>query len=136
MYYSIPSGIRDKYNKDKDGNVKFVEVDGMLVPSSAGGKETSYSEPIKFMASISSKLNELHAEAYGVSQSDIYSEICLIKGQIPLKYGMKIWLHNPIEFLISEENGEPNVDSADYTVKGFMNEFIDYDYILLQRNDS
>lgn len=135
MFYSVPSGTRDKYKKNPDGTIKTIEYKGKIIPESAGGYETSYSKPIEFVASISSKLNEMHAVSYGVDQSSIYSEVMVTKGMLPLKYGMKIWLHNDIEYLISEEDGEPNPDTADYTVKGIMDEFKDYDWLLLQRND-
>lgn len=136
MYYSIPIGTRPKYVYDDDGNVKLVLVNGKYVPAKAGGYETKYSKPVEFMASISSRLNEMHAVSYGVDQSSIYSEINCVKGLIPMKYGMKIWRTNEIKYLIDEEDGEPNPDTADYTVRGVLPEFKDFDWLLLQRNDT
>lgn len=136
MYYSLPIGTRPKYERDEDGQIKYITVDGKSIPKIMGGIETSYSKPVKFEASISGRLNELHAASYGVDQSSVYSEIMCLKNYLPLKYGMKVWRNNPVEYIIDESDGEPNPDSADYTVKGFMDEFLNYDWLLLQRNDS
>lgn len=136
MYYSLPCGTRKKYERNDDGTIKYIEIDGEIVPKSAGEIETKYSRPVQFKASLSGRLNELHAVAYGVDASSVYGEIMTLKGLLPLKYGMKIWRNSPIEYLIDEEDGEPNADTADYTVKGFMDEYLNYDWLLVQRVDA
>lgn len=134
MYYSIPVGNGKAYERDKNGNIKYTTMpDGTVVPISKGGLETEYSTPVEFSACITSRLNEMHSASYGVSQSSIYSELCVRKGYMPLKYGMKIWKESEIKWIIPDK--VPNPDSADFTVNGFMSEFLDYDYLLLQRTD-
>ena len=86
-----------------------------------------------FKASIKSKLNEMRAKEYGVDQSSIYSEIYCEKGKLPFEFGTKIWKNSEIAW-IDKENQIPDENSCDYTVKGILDEFLDYDFYLLERN--
>lgn len=132
MKYAKFNSVVQEYQKDDDGNIMYQEIDGELVPTITGSPIKAYSHTVDFRANISSTLNKLHAEAWGVSQSNIYSEINCIKGYLPLEIGDVVWRENEVRIL---GNGTPDASSADYTVMGIMTEGISEDYFLLQRND-
>lgn len=136
MFYALYKGAETVYELDDDGNkiIDYVDEDGNVYYRESGTEQLVYNEPIEFKASISSNLNEMHAREYGVDQSSIYSEITCEKGYLPLEYGSKIWRTSNVEW-IDEELKIPDVSSSDYTVMGILDEFQDYDFYLLQRNN-
>ena len=137
MFYSLYVGRETIYKLDADGNkiVSFIGDDGTIYYEDEGTTEPHYAEPVEFRACITSQLNELHARAYGVDQSSIYSYIVCKKGYLPLEYGTKIWRTSEIAW-DDEENRYPNADSADYTVVGLMDEGLYEDCYLLQRTNT
>ena len=135
MYYSLYKSSEPIYELDDDGNIKYMEIDGVQVPIEVGTREPHYDTPVEFKANIHSELDEMHLKAYGVDQSSIYSEIVVSKGKLPLKIGAIVWRESEI---IYEDDAKtiPKQSSADYTVKGSMTEGLNEDYYLLQRNSS
>jgi hypothetical protein len=139
MYYSLYNEERIKYTLDSNGdkipvlnsnNEPMLDDEGNIIYME-DGKEVVYAEPVSFSANISSQLNELHARAYGVDQSSIYSEICVSKGALPLQYGSLIWRESKPQYT---SEGLVDNKSADYTVTGLMTESLNADWYLLQRN--
>lgn len=135
MFYSLYKSAEPIYEKDEDGNIKYMEIDGVQVPIEVGTREAHYDTPVEFKANIHSELNEMHLKSYGVDQSSIYSEIIVEKGKLPLKIGTIIWKESEIIYE-DEEQTTPKQSSADYTVKGVMTEALHEDYYLLQRNST
>ena len=135
MFYSLYKSAEPIYEKDEDGNIKYMEIDGVQVPIEVGTREAHYDTPVEFKANIHSELNEMHVKSYGVDQSSIYSEIIVEKGKLPLKIGTIIWRESEIIYE-DEEQTTPKQSSADYTVKGVMTEALHEDYYLLQRNST
>ena len=136
MYYSLYASSTTEYERDENGDIVYVEIDGEQVPNEIGVKTYSYTTPIKFYSSISSKLNEMHIKSYGVDSSSIYCTLCVSKGYLPkLTIGSLIWRENEIEY---EDNSKtiPKASSADYTVVGRMKESITEDFYLLKCNSS
>lgn len=136
MWYSIPTGNRPQYKLDDEGNpiVIYVDSEGIEHYEETGQMETAYSQPVEFKANISSRLNRMHLEAYGVSQSAIYSEVVVNKGYLPQQFtvGTVVWRENKIGY----KGLEVDASTADYTVMGVMTEGLYEDWYLLQRNNS
>ena len=133
MYYSNFVESKPIYERDEEGNIVYVEVDGELVPVEVGTEESHYGVPIPFKASISSNLNEMHIKSWGVDQSSIYSEICCRKGYLDLKIGSIIWRTSEVQM---ESETRAKASSSDYTVVGLMDEDLYSDFYLLKRNSS
>lgn len=136
MYYALFKGSEPIYELDNDGNriVEYEDEEGNVYYRENGTEHSVYYPPVEFHASISSKLNEMHAREYGVDQSSIYSELTCSKGLIPLEYGAKIWRKSEVEWLDKNFN-IPDETSSDYTVIGILDEFPNEDYFLLKRNN-
>ena len=136
MFYSLFTESTTVYAKDDEGNliIDGYFTDGSPIYREVGTQAPHYDTPVKFRANISGNLNEMHAKQYGVDQSSIYAEISCPKGYLPFVYGTKVWKNTPIVWE-DEEKQIPSKDSADYTVVGILDEFINYDFFLLQRNN-
>ena len=134
MYYSLYSTTSEIYEQEGTSVKTIIDQEtGESIPVSTGTLKPVYAPPVEFEANITSNLNKLHIEAYGVDQSAIYSEIMVQKGLVPLKIGSIIWRENPIVWE-DEENRIPYQPSSDYTVMGLLTEYQHYDFYLLQRN--
>ena len=134
MYYSLYSTTSEIYEQEGTSVKTIIDQEtGESIPVSTGTLKPVYAPPVEFEANITSNLNKLHIEAYGVDQSAIYSEIMVQKGLVPLKVGSIIWRENPIVWE-DEENRIPYQPSSDYTVMGLLTEYQHYDFYLLQRN--
>lgn len=134
MYYSLYSTASEVYEQEGTSIRTIVDEEtGETIPVEIGTLRSQYAPPVEFKASITSNLNKLHIEAYGVDQSAIYSEISVQKGKLPLKIGAIIWRESPILWE-DEENRIPMQSSSDYTVMGLLTEYLHYDFYLLQRN--
>lgn len=136
MFYSLLEGTFPIYELDEDGNkiVDYTDEEGNIFYRETGDYRATYSEPIEFWASISSNLNEMHCREFGVDQSSIYAQLCVAKDYVPLGFGAKIWKDSEI---IWEDKAAriPNADSSDYTVKGLLDEYLNFDWFLLARNN-
>lgn len=134
MYYALFDKQEVQYEKDKDGNliVDYVDADGNEYYRDSGAKIDVYKTPVKFCANIRSKLDDATAMQYGIDQSALYAEIAVAKGELPITYGTKIWKTSEIKWL-DDEHTLPDADSADYTVMGVLNEFLDYDRYYLKK---
>lgn len=134
MYYSLYSTSTEVFDEEGTSVRTIIdEQSGEVLPVSVGTLKSVYSRPVEFKASITSNLNKLHIEAYGVDQSAIYSEIIVPKGYVPLKIGAIIWRESPIQWE-DETLRIPLQSSSDYTVMGLLTEYQHFDFYLLQRN--
>lgn len=134
MYYSLYSTASEVYEQEGTSVKTIVDQEtGETIPVEVGTLKPVYAPPVEFQANITSNLNKLHIEAYGVDQSAIYSEIMVQKGLVPLKIGSIIWRENPIVWE-DEDNRVPYQPSSDYTVMGLLTEYQHFDFFLLQRN--
>lgn len=133
MFYSLIDGKIPVYERDKDGKVKTVNVDGKEIPKKTGEYRTGYKKPVCFFANISNKLDEAMAKSFGIDDSTNYVQICAEKDALPLTVGSLIWKKSAIAY---EDIGNTIIDanSADYTVKGVADEGLTVDLFLLQRN--
>lgn len=137
MYYSLYGGTHPVYEKDENGDIIYITVDGIESPVEAGTQEASYTTPVPFTANIDSELNEMHMKAWGIDQTGIYSEIVCQKNYLPLTVGAIIWRTSEITY-DTADTGErvPHQASADYTVVGVRTEGLTEDWYLLQKNSS
>lgn len=135
MKYSLFVKSTQQYEYDENGNIKYVDVDGDLIPVVVGQVVEHYDTPVDFKACITSELNELHMKAFGVDQSSIYSTLTCKKGYVPLVAGTLIWRESAVEWE-DEAQTIPKADSADYMVCGVMLEGLEVDLFLLQRKSN
>lgn len=129
MYYSNKGEIMPVYERDKDGNIVYIKVNGVDIPSETGEKEVVYQDPVFFKASISSKLHEALVRAFGDDDSSSYSQIVAAKGYLPFEIGTRIWRNSAFKY---KPDGSVDENSADYEVRGVLNEGLNQDLFYLK----
>lgn len=134
MYYSLQNGEMPIYETDSDGNIIYYEdEEGNRIPLETGETTVGYSEPKKFLANITNKLNEVVWQDYGIDDSTNYAQIIVSKGMLPLKAGSVIWKKSEIGYQ-DDAHTIPDESTADYVVKGVADEGLSEDLFLLKRN--
>ena len=132
MKYSRQGEKVTIYDRDENGEIKYIEMDGERIPVVLR-ETTGYSEPVIFSANISNKLSEVLVKEFGIDDSSSYCQIVTDKGYLPIKAGDVIWKKSEVGY---KDDGKTIVDenTADYTVKGIADEGMSEDLFLLQRN--
>lgn len=134
MLYSLPCGMTPIYETNPDGSIKYIAVDGEMVPVETGDYETGYKQPVIFYASISNRLGETLAKEYGLDPSANNVQIVAEKGYLPLSVGSLIWKKSAVGYKYNDKAKmiiDPN--TADYVVAGIADEGLEADLFLLQK---
>lgn len=132
MKYSLQDGRVPIYERDENGDIVYIEVDGEKIPVETGEYTTGYTAPVDFEANISNKLAEVLMKDFGIDDSTNYAQIVAEKDALPIKSGSVIWKKSEVKY---KDEGKKIVDekSADYIVKGVADEGLTEDLFLLQR---
>jgi hypothetical protein len=117
------------YDRDENGNIKYIEVDGEKIPVVL--KEvTDFSDPVPFSANIGNKLSEVLVKEFGIDDSSSYCQIVTDKGYLPIKAGDIVWKKSDVG---RDSDGLVDDKTADYVVKGVADEGLTVDLFLLQK---
>lgn len=132
MKYSNYKESLPVYERDSDGNIIYISVDGENVPIETGEYETGYEKPTCFRANINSTLTEAFIRAFGVDKSSNKSTIVCSKGFLPFEIGTRIWRKSEVRY---KDTAKTIVDgdSADYEVVAVNDEALNEDMFLLQK---
>lgn len=100
------------YERDGDGNIIYVNIDGEQIPVIAG-EIAGYSEPVIFFANIAMSGGESEAKEYGVNSTDYEAVIVTTDKSLPIDELSLIW-HTTEP--VMNTDGLVDADSADYKV--------------------
>ena len=129
MKYSRQGEKVTIYDRDENGNIKYIEIDGEKIPIVL--RETiGFSDPVSFSANISNKLSEVLVKEFGIDDSSSYCQIVTDKGYLPIKAGDVIWKKSDVG---RDSDGLVDDKTADYVVKGVADEGLTVDLFLLQK---
>ncbi len=131
MKYSLQDGRVPIYERDENGDIVYIEVEGKKVPVETGEYETGYSSPVDFMGNISMSGGEAEAKEFGMDIGDFDAVIVLEKGTVPLTETSIIWHTSPVKYK-DEQNTIVDSKSADYAVKR-VSPSLNFTKVLLQR---
>lgn len=131
MKYSLQDGRVPIYERDENGDIVYIEVEGQKVPVETGEYETGYSAPVDFMGNISMSGGEAQVTKFGVDVGDFDAVIILEKGAVPLTETSIIWHTSPVKYK-DEQNTIVDSKSADYAVKR-VSPSLNFTKVLLQR---
>ena len=131
MKYSLQDGRVPIYERDENGDIVYIEVDGEKIPVETGEYETGYSAPVDFMGNISMSGGEAEAKEFGMDIGDFDAVIVLEKGAIPITETSIIWHTSPVKYK-DEQNTIVDSKSADYAVKR-VSPSLNFTKVLLQR---
>lgn len=116
LKYALQVGEVPIYERDEDGNIIYIEVDGQKVPVETGETEVGYSNPIDFRGNIAMSGGEAEAKSFGVDISEYDAVLLMEKDRIPIDETSLIWHMSEVKHA-DEQNTIVDKKSADYTVK-------------------
>lgn len=131
MKYSLQDGRVPIYERDENGDIVYIEVDGEKIPVETGEYETGYSAPVDFMGNISMSGGEAEAKEFGMDIGDFDAVIVLEKDTIPITETSIIWHTSHVKYK-DEQNTIVDSKSADYAVKR-VSPSLNFTKVLLQR---
>lgn len=131
MKYSLQDGRVPIYERDENGDIVYIEVDGQKIPVETGEYETGYSAPVDFMGNISMSGGEAEAKEFGMDIGDFDAVIVLEKDAIPITETSIIWHTSPAKYK-DEQRTIVDSNSADYAVKR-VSPSLNFTKVLLQR---
>lgn len=116
LKYALQVGEVPIYERDEDGNIIYIEVDGQKVPVETGETEVGYSNPIDFRGNIAMSGGEAEAKSFGVDISEYDAVLLMEKNRIPIDETSLIWHTSKVRY-IDEQNTIVYRKSADYSIK-------------------
>ena len=111
MKYSRQGEKVTIYDRDENGEIKYIEMDGERIPVVLR-ETTGYSEPVLFSANISNKLSEVLVKEFGIDDSSSYCQIVTDKGYLPIKAGDVIWKKSEVG---RDDDGLVDSKTADFS---------------------
>ncbi len=112
LQYSTYADRITIYERDEDGNIIYVDIDGEQVPVIAG-EIAGYNMPVIFFANIAMSGGESEAKEYGVNSTDYEAVIVTTDKSLLIDELSLIW-HTTEPVL--DTAGLVDADSADYKV--------------------
>ena len=95
LWYSNICDSDTSYERNKDGNIEYVKVDGEYVPVEDGHTTEEYTKPVKFFGTIQNAGGQVEAAAYGVSVGSYHAKLLDIEGALPIKEMSLIYTIEP-----------------------------------------
>lgn len=129
MKYSKQGEKVTIYDRDENGNIKYIKVDGEKIPVVLR-EAIGFSDPVSFSANISNKLSEVLVKEFGIDDSSSYCQIVTDKGYLPINAGDIVWKKSDVG---RDIDGLVDDKTADYVVKGVADEGLTVDLFLLQK---
>lgn len=114
FYYSLYSEEITVYQRDENGDIVYVEVDGTRVPVVLG-TQAGFNKPVFFSANISSGKGSAQEAVFG-SDVDYTRTISTTDMSCPIDELTRIWIDNEVKY---NADGTVNADSADYKVAAY-----------------
>ena len=114
LYYSLYSEEITVYERDENGEIVYVEVDGERIPVVIS-TQAGYSEPVEFYANISAGRGNSQDAPFG-SDVDYTRTISTCDMTCPLDELSIIWIESEPQY---NPDGTVNADSADYKVAAY-----------------
>lgn len=129
MYYSIPIGDEPVYETDEYGDVIYVTDELGTHPIEIGEDNEIFDTPKPFRSNISGQLKQTLMREFGVVASPNYAQLVTDKGEFNFPLGTLIWKKSEPVMV----DGKPDKASADYSIIGILDEFINEDTYFLHK---
>lgn len=111
LWYSTYSKEIKLYQRDENGNIVYMDIDGIQEPIEIGTK-AGYNNPVSFYANISAAKGTSDSEVFGVSL-DYTKTISTCDMTLPLSETSLIWYETEPQY---NADGTVDSNSADYAV--------------------
>jgi len=124
MYYSNLVGETPIYERDENGNIKYIAVDGTQVPVETGETEITYTIPAEMYANISFSGDETTVQEFGVDMSSYDAVVVCEKGRYALTETSIVWFETAPSYK-DQQHTIVDADTADYegvSIKDSLNQ--------------
>ena len=111
LYYATYSDEITVHETDDDGNIKYTEIDGEMIPIPIGTM-AGYNKPVVFYANISAGKGDVQADVFG-SSVDYSRTISTCDMTCPITKLTRIWIGCEPKY---NDDGSVDGDSANYEV--------------------
>lgn len=111
LWYSTYSKEIKLYQRDENGNIVYMDIDGIQEPIEIGTK-AGYNNPVSFYANISAAKGTSDSEVFGVTL-DYTKTISTCDMTLPLSETSLIWFETEPKY---NADGTVDSNSADYAV--------------------
>ena len=111
LYYSLYADQITIYDRDKNGEIIYDEIDGEKFPRVLS-EQAGYNKPVHFNANVSSGKGTAQEEVFG-PDVDYTRTISTTDLSLPIDELSLIWIETEPKYL---EDGLVDPDSADYKV--------------------
>ena len=112
LYYSTYSNEIKVYQRDENGDIVYIEVDGEQIPVEIG-TVAGYSNPASFYANIAMSGGEAEAKEYGFDVGAYEAVLVTMDKSLPISETSRIWHTSAPQY---GSDGMVDGDSADYSV--------------------
>lgn len=116
LKYALQVGEVPIYERDEEGNIIYIEVDGQKVPVETGETEVGYAKPVDFRGNIAMSGGEAEDKSFGVDISEYDAILLMEKDRIPIDETSLIWHMSEVKYA-DEQNTVVDRKSADYSIK-------------------
>lgn len=116
LKYALQVGEVPIYERDEEGNIIYIDVDGQKVPVETGETEIGYDKPVDFRGNIAMSGGEAEAKSFGVDISEYDAVLLMEKDRIPIDETSLIWHTSEVQYT-DEQNTVVDRKSADYSIK-------------------
>lgn len=112
LYYATYNEEIKVYQRDENGDIVYIDVDGVPVPIELGVM-AGYEKPVIFYANISMSSGEAEAKEFGVNTTDYEAVLSTSDKSLPVSETSLIWHTTEPKY---HTDGTVDGDSADYSV--------------------
>lgn len=115
IYYANQTELVPIYEKDENGEIKYIEIDGVKIPVETGKYEMSYGKAIDIDGNITMSGDESNETEYGIDSSGYDAVLILDKNEADISETSVVWFESDVKYKdIEKTSTDPN--SADYKV--------------------
>ena len=109
LYYSTYNDEIKVYQRDEDGSIMYIEVDGEKIPIEIG-TVAGYNKPVSFYANIAMSGGEAEAKEYGFDVGAYEAVLVTTDKSLTISETSRIWYTSEPQY---DSDGMVDGDSAD-----------------------
>lgn len=126
LFYSLFSESITIYERDENGDIVYIEVDGERIPVIIG-EMAGYGEPQEFYANIAMSGGEAEAKEYGFDIGSYEAVLVTTDKSLPITETSRLWHTSEPKI---KDDGTADGDSADYSVLAVKTSLNSVKYLL------
>ena len=115
IYYANQTGLVPIYETDENGEIKYIDVDGVKIPVETGKYEMSYGKAVDVIGNITMSGDESSEAEYGIDSSGYDAVLIRDKEEADISETSVVWFDNNVEYKDVEKTSADQ-NSADYKV--------------------